>query len=220
MPNINLIAARREEKKRLERIAGQLFIGMGASVGVLLLLGFYLAARHLSLSADLQAAEQRMQKIQPTLDEIARLDKEKKDLMPKVETLESAKLDTMRWRAVFQAIPQCMPPDTWFTQLASQEGEEVKVTVQGLTTSQSQVGQLMTNMQGNLLFEKVDLSFNNLIKGTAQDPVTRVQFEVTTVLRSGKKADSADAGKSEKKTAQADTATPSLAPRTPEVPHG
>ena len=37
MPNINLIAVRREEKKKLERIASQLFIGLalGAILGII-----------------------------------------------------------------------------------------------------------------------------------------------------------------------------------------
>jgi Tfp pilus assembly protein PilN len=184
MPNVNLIAAHRDERKKIERIAGQLFIALGTSVGIFVLLGFYLAARHLSLNADMAAAEARMQKLRPILSEINRIDSERSSLLPKVETLENAKIDTLRWRAVFQLVAQSTPSDTWLSQLSSTEGEEPKITLTGLTSSQTQVGQLMTNLQAHPLFAKVDLSYNQTLPPSPNDNVQRVQFEVVTILRS------------------------------------
>ena len=50
MPNINLISARREEKKRLETLTRQLFTGVAASAALLMLTGLYLGGRTLTLN--------------------------------------------------------------------------------------------------------------------------------------------------------------------------
>ena len=53
MPNVNLIAVRRAEKKRLERNTRRLFLGLTAEVAALALVGSYLGARQIALRSSL-----------------------------------------------------------------------------------------------------------------------------------------------------------------------
>jgi Tfp pilus assembly protein PilN len=211
MPNINLIAPRREEKKKLERAAGQLFVGLGSSVGVLLLLASYMAARHLSMNADMSSAEQRMEKIQPTLDEIERIKKETSDLIPKVEQLEAAKLQTLRWKAVFLALSKTTPRNTWLTQLSASEGDSPSLTIQGQTESQAQAANMNEALQRESVFQSVDIKGTDTVSvalpskpNEAPQQVQRIQFNLTAQLKPIQKAQPQEAPKDgATKTAQA-----------------
>jgi Tfp pilus assembly protein PilN len=193
MPNINLIAARREEKKKLERVASHLFIGLGASVGVLLLLASYMGARHLSMNSELAGADQRMEKIQPTLDEIDRIEKERNALIPKLDQLEAAKTQTMRWQAVFLALSHATPSNTWLSQLSSTEGDSPTITIQGQTDNEHLVAEITQALQRESVFQTVDLKNTSAVNVTQNEAggksvqVTRSQFEIQAQLRSIKK---------------------------------
>ena len=115
MPNINLIAARREEKKRMERLTRQLFFGLAASVGALVVLVTYLGAERFKLNGELAEAQEKIQRLQPKLDEIARIQKDTNDLKPKVDTLQTAKSATLRWRVLMTAVSQAIPDNTFIT---------------------------------------------------------------------------------------------------------
>ena len=182
MPNINLIAARREEKKRLERTTRQLFFGFAASVGVMFLLGTYLGARRLALNADLSDATAKMQKLQPTLDRIAEVEKQTNELRPKVDTLQTAKMETLRWRSLFTVISQSIPESTWITSLASSGGDAGTLTLNGTASSQTLVGSTMTRLGTHPVFDKVDLGFTQS-GGNPNDAVQSVTFQINAHLR-------------------------------------
>ena len=210
MPNINLIAARREEKKKLERIASQLFVGLGASVGVLLLMASYMGARHFSMNSELAGAEQRMQKIQPTLDEIDRIEKERNALIPKVDQLEAAKAQTLRWQAVFLALSRSTPANTWLSQVQSSEGDSPTITIQGQTDNEHLVSEIAEALHREPVFQTVDLKGTNAVTVTQTGPdgkpvqVTRSEFNITAQLKPLKKPDAPkDAPKETPKTAMA-----------------
>jgi Tfp pilus assembly protein PilN len=184
MPNINLIAARREEKKKLERIASQLFVGLGASVGALLLLASFMGARHFQMNSELAGADQRMQKIQPTLDEIDRIEKERNALIPKLDQLEAAKAQTLRWQAVFLALSKATPSNTWLSQVSSSEGDSPTITLQGQTDNEHLVSDITQALAKDPVFLAVDLKNTSAVNITQNDvagkPVqmTRSQFEI------------------------------------------
>ncbi len=182
MPNINLIAARREEKKRLERITRQLFFGFAASVGVLIVLGTVLTARRLSLSSDLADANTQMLKLQPTLDRIAEVEKQTKELKPKVETLQTAKLETLRWRSLFTVVSQSIPNSTWITSLSSTGGDGGMITLNGTANSQTLVGDTMTRLGTHPIFDKIDLGFTQS-NGKPEDLAQAVTFQINAHLR-------------------------------------
>jgi Tfp pilus assembly protein PilN len=185
MPNINLIAVRREEKKRLERLTRQLFFGLAGSVGVFVLLVLYLGAKRLTMMSDLREAEARMQSLQPKLDRIAQLEKDQDTIRPKVDTLQTAKTDTTRWRAVLQVISQSIPGDTWLSGLSTNvSGEDTTLSLSGTSASQSLVGETMTRIGSHPLFDRVDLRYTQAAPPTPGDPIIRVNFDIGAHLRS------------------------------------
>jgi len=185
MPNINLIAARREEKKRLERTTRQLFFGLAGAVGVFVLLVLYLGARRYAMMSDLREAEARMQTLQPKLDRIAQLEKDEEAIRPKVDTLQTAKVATIRWRAVLQVISQSIPSSTWLSSLNTAiAGADTTLNLSGTSASQSLVGETMTRIGSHPLFDRVDLRFTQAIPGPPGDPTVRVNFEIGAHLRS------------------------------------
>jgi Tfp pilus assembly protein PilN len=199
MPNINLIAARREEKKRLERLTRQLFFGLAGSVGVLALLGLYLTAQEFAINGEKREAEARMQTLQPKLDRIAQIEKDQQDLKPKVETLQDAKAATLRWRAVLQAVSQSVPAETWLSGLNTNgNAEDTTINLAGMTATQTLVGETMTRLGVHPLFDRIELKFTQTAPVTATDPTQRVAFEIAAHLRSLKKEEKKPAGEAGK----------------------
>lgn len=185
MPTINLIASHRAEKKRIERLTRQLFFGLAASAGLFVSTGLYLTAARVQRAADLRDAEAHLQMLQPKLDRIAQVEKDKGILQPKVETLQTAKLNTLRWKAVFQVVSQSLPPDTYLNNLsATGTDDSTSIKLNGLTATQTLVGETMTRLNTNPLFDKIDLAFTQSSPVSSVDPTPRVTFEIGAHLRS------------------------------------
>ncbi|HVK04944.1 MAG TPA: PilN domain-containing protein [Armatimonadaceae bacterium] len=190
MPNINLISARREEKKRLETLTRQLFTGVAASAALLMLTGLYLGGRTLTLNGELASLNAEMLRLQPTLDRIAEVETETASLTPKVDTLEGARLSTLRWPTLFMAISQSLPSGTWLSNLTSTGGaEDTNLTLTGMTSSQTLVGQTMSQIQLHPIFGKADLTFSNTTNANTDDKVQRVQFEIKAQVRPVRRAE-------------------------------
>lgn len=207
MPNINLIAEKREEKKRLERITRRLFFGLAASVGAFLMLISFLGARRLSLLGEMADAESQMTRLKPTLARITEIENQTSDLTPKVDTLVTAKANTLRWRALFQVVSQSVPPSIWLSGMASQQtgtpGEEnTTITLTGLAANQSLVGETMTRLGAYPLFDRVDLRFTQL-SGSPTELVQRIGFEIGAHLKpTQEKKEEVKDGEATAKTAQ------------------
>lgn len=184
MPNVNLIAARREEKKRLETMTRRLFLGLIGSVMCLLILVSVLGARRIGLNNDLAAADIRMKRLQPTLDNIAQIEKDTSELAPKVEMLQTAKSGTLRWRALFQIVSQSVPQAAWLSGMTSiGASDDMTITLTGMAGSQTLVGETMSRLNAYPLFDKVDLRFTQT-SGSADDPIQRISFEIGAHLKS------------------------------------
>lgn len=184
MPNINLIADRREEKKKLEQLTRQLFFGLAGSVGALALLVIYLGTQQFSASAELNELNARMTALQPTLDRIAQVEKETGGLAPKVATLEEARDATMRYRALLQDISQAVPQGAWITNLASSgEIKDTSLRLSGTAASQTTVALAMTQLQARPTFDKVDLVSTNISGGQDGNGPMRFTFELNAHLR-------------------------------------
>lgn len=191
MPNVNLIAARRAEKKRVEKNTRRLFFGLAVEVGVLVLLGSYIGARQIALRGALTEANTRMQKLQPTLDRIAQIEKDTTILKPKVDTLLGAKADTLRWRAMLQIVSLSVPSNAWLTSITSQgSGADTTITISGNAGTQTIVGETMTRLGSFPVFDKIDLRFTQL-SSAPTDVVPRFTFEIGAHLKSTRPVEAA-----------------------------
>lgn len=184
MPNINLIAARRAEKKRLIRTTRRLFLGLAVEVGAVVLLVSWIGARQIALNKSLAQANFRMTKLQPTLDRLALVEKEITALKPKLDTLETAKSDTLRWRAMLQIVSQSIPTSAWLSSIGSASVEdEATITLTGVAASQTLVGETMTRLGAFPVFDKIDLRFTQLLDRTGDRATPRVSFEIGARLK-------------------------------------
>jgi Tfp pilus assembly protein PilN len=184
MPNINLISARRAEKKKIEQWTRQLFYGLVGSVGAFILLGSYLGIQRLAMENERREAEEALLRLKPKLDRIAQINADKESLLPKVATLQQARADTLRWRAVLQVVSQSVPYDTWLTAInATGAGESTVLRLVGSASSQSLVGDMMLRLNQHPLFTKVDLTFTTAVQSLTGTAPSRFNFEVAAQLR-------------------------------------
>lgn len=166
MPFINMISERREQQALLVRRRRQLLLILLAEVGVLAGVFSFLGMSNLSLQARLNRAQQEIQKLKPTLELIAKTERDTQALMPKLRTLTEAQQHTRRWYATINGIARCLPADVWLTGITSsqtQDGEKKKqttvITLTGSTMTQQQVGEMMLRLNTIPTFEKVELHF-------------------------------------------------------------
>lgn len=157
MPNINLIAARRQEKRRLEKLTRQLFFATTGTVAGFVAVGSYFITQRFALMGDIAEANTHLSKLQPKLLEIEQIKKETADKQPKVETLEKARYETLRWTMLFQSVSLALPPDVWLTTLGAPDGEPIIVTLAGSAPSQNVAAQVVQKLLKQPLFEKVEI---------------------------------------------------------------
>lgn len=198
MPNINLIAARRQEKRRMEKLTRQLFFGLSGTVAGFVAVASYFITQRFALIGDIAEADSRMSKLQPKLQEIDRIKKETADKQPKVETLEKARYETLRWTMLFQSVALALPPDVWLTSLGAPDGEAIVVTLAGSAPSQNAAAQIVQNLLKQPLFDQVEIPSIN-----RNDLDKRFMFQILAHMKP------LDAPKppepTEKKTAQVET---------------
>jgi Tfp pilus assembly protein PilN len=192
MPNINLIAARRADKKRVEQNTRRLCLGLAAEMGALVLLVSWVGARQISLRGALSAADAHLTRLEPTLKRIDQIEKDTGVLKPKLDTLVAAKADTLRWRAMLQIVSQSVPANAWLTGITSSgTGEDTTIAIAGSAGSQTLVGETMTRLGSFPVFDTVELRFTQLAGGGPENQVPRVNFEIGAHLKSTRPAEPA-----------------------------
>lgn len=169
MPSINMIAARRAEKKRVEKmvyiallvIVGELALTMGV-------VGFMTARVH-AANSNIRQLDTQLTRLQPTVDRIQRYEGEIKELKPRLELLGKSRNQTLLWYAVLHDLASSMPEKTWLTSLATNLTVESSssggttatptVNISGSSISQKLVGDAMLSLDQCPEFSKVDLSY-------------------------------------------------------------
>ena len=91
MPSINMIAVRREEKRRQEQNIRKLLYAILGEIGLVVLVAFVLTARILVTQNQVGRLSERVNALQPSVTKIQQLQSETAELMPKVQTLDGAK---------------------------------------------------------------------------------------------------------------------------------
>ena len=199
MPNINLIAERRQEKRRIERLSRQLFFTLSSSLAIFVAMGSYLLTARITLMSDVADADHRMDKLKPVIAEIEQVKKETADKQPKLQTLEQARYDTLRWTLLFQAVAESLPKDVWLTTIGAPEGEPVVVNLSGSAPTQTIAGQVALNLKKRALFEKVEIPNTQRI-----EKESRFVFQITAQIKPITIPAPPPLATEEKKTAQAE----------------
>jgi len=187
MPLINMISEHREQQARLIRRRKQLLSVLLLEVGLLAGVFSFLMAGNLALQARLDRVQREVQRLQPSLELVAKIERETQELMPRLRTLTEAQQHTQRWYATINGIARCLPADVWLTGISSTQvqqsdrGQATQITITGSTLTQQQVGEVMLRLNTIPTFESVELhytqqrNYNNL---------EAVDFEVAARVRS------------------------------------
>lgn len=196
MPFINMISERREQQARLIRRRKQLLTVLLAEVAVLAGTFTLLGMGTMSLQARLNRAQQEIKRLQPTLELIAKTERDTQALMPKLRTLTEAQEHTQRWYATINGIARCLPADVWLTGISSsqtQDGDKKRqttvITLTGSTLTQQQVGEMMLRLNTIPTFEKVELHFT---QQRSYNNFETVDFELAARVQAPKEEEGKD----------------------------
>ncbi len=195
MPSINMIAVRREEKRRQELNIRKLLCGIGCEIGLVALVATVITARILVTQGEVNDLSARLAKLQPQVVRIQDLQSQTAALVPKVETLDGAKSDTLFWYKSFGAVTDSLAPQAWLTSMATGSGTAAAVesaapgaasggdptlNVAGMAMSQAEVGETMLHMNQSPSLDHVDLAFVQQQKVGEADAVA---FQMTVHLK-------------------------------------
>ena len=173
------------------------FIAILGEIGLVVAVAFVLTARILVTQNENNKLSDRVKALQPNVTKIQDLQTQTAMLLPKVQTLDGAKADTLFWYKNFYAVTTSLPPKTWLTSLATGTGAgaatgtgtvtpgaagggDPTLNLAGVAMSQAVVGEAMLRMNQAPSLDHVDLAFVQQQKlGTAD----AVAFQMTVHLK-------------------------------------
>lgn len=156
---INLIAARRAERKKREMIRGVLLRGMVGVGAAGLLASAFMTFSIQVVNSRIEDVTQQTAMLQDTVTQVEDLQSRMGALQPRVATLLKAQNATNRWRAVLQEISVSLPEKTWITSFASQAGATDSFTITGQSISQNHVGKAMMRLGSQPYIKEVSLQY-------------------------------------------------------------
>jgi Tfp pilus assembly protein PilN len=174
---INLIAARRAERRKLELIRGVLTRSMFAVGALTILGGAFMTFSIQNTRSRIRDVDAQTAMLQTTVARVEQLQANMADVQPRVATLLTAQNATNRWRAVLQEVGASLPPKAWITSFASQQTPPDSFVFTGQTMSHEKVGQAILHLTKKPYVRGVDLRYTQL------NPMGKiVSFEVAGTL--------------------------------------
>ena len=160
----------------MESLSRKLFFTLGGSLAIFVGVGSYLLTERIALSGSVAEAEQQMNKLKPIIAEIDQVKSQTAEKQPKLQTLEQARYDTLRWTLLFQSISESLPKDVWLSSLGAPGGDPIVVNLSGSAPTQTIASQVVLNLKKQPLFEKVEIP--NTTRTDA-----RFSFQITAQLK-------------------------------------
>ena len=117
MPSINLIAARREEKRRLEQHIRRLIYAILGEVGAIVLVASLMLVKVMTERGQITQLDGQIGLLQGKVNEIQALEQQTAELKPKVAILNEARNNTLYWYTAMQTIVASLPNETWLTNI-------------------------------------------------------------------------------------------------------
>jgi Tfp pilus assembly protein PilN len=165
VPNINLIASRREERLRLESLSRHLLFSIAIAFGLGVVGWSFLAVRTFSLRGELSDISAEIIKLQPAVDKIQYYREQTGELQPRIACLEKARQQTLYWRDLAESLGHSMARDTWLTSIDVEEKTDPKLgrvrdlVLKGVSFTQEQVGATMMHVNRKPYFDDVKLQY-------------------------------------------------------------
>ena len=190
MPSINMIAARRAEKKRLEKLVSTVFLVIIGEILITLAVVGFMTARVHAANVAVRELDAKLVDLQPTVNKIHRYEAEVKKLQPRLDLLSESREQTLLWYTILQDLGRSMPEKTWLTSISSttvQSGQGTTNTpatpipalnLSGMSVSQRLVGETMLRLNQFPEFKRVDLNFTQ----EGKVDTSTLEFQVTARL--------------------------------------
>ncbi len=190
MPSVNMIAARRAEKQRLEQSTRKIVYAIVAEAGLALLLASVFTLRFVTVHNQISELNGQIKSLAPRVAQIQQLQEDTDKLQPKLTALNTARDTTMFWYSTLESLSSSLTPSTWLTGLttagvatptapapfaavattattsttaapgpAAAPAAGASITLQGMSTSQSEVGKTMLAMNKEPSVGQVTLNF-------------------------------------------------------------
>jgi Tfp pilus assembly protein PilN len=155
---INLIAARRAERRKLELIRAVMVRAMLGIAAATTLGAVVMTFQVQTVKSRIDDVNQQTAALQDTVSRVELLQAQMGALQPRVATLLKAQNSTNRWRAVLEEISISLPEKTWITSFASQAGAD-GFTITGQSASQNEVGKAMMRLGTQAYIKDVNLQY-------------------------------------------------------------
>lgn len=214
MPNINLVAARREEKRQITTLSRQLFVGLIASGAILFaaIAGWGIVLT--SQGAQMRELDAKLAELQPKIDRIEQRKRDIAALKPKVDTLDNARISSLRWRAFMNTLADATPSYVYYTSVTTGgDSTNPTVSLKGMAPSNAIVGEVAQRLSnnGNSMVEGVEiLQVTN--SSAPEDPVQKVTFDMNLFLRTVSLGDAAPPSSPTSNTANTDAVSSAVKP--------
>jgi Tfp pilus assembly protein PilN len=172
MISVNMISARRAEHLKMLRWVRALGLATTIVGAGMFAVNFFVRVQIFATGVALHAVEDELGRLKPALDRLAQV---------QLQTLDKAQTDTMKWHKVLCSLRKTVPNRAWLTSLNVDGGrdEDQTVRLNGITVSQSLVGETMLRLNATKLYKTVDLHFTQSGKMGERDTV---EFEVAAHL--------------------------------------
>ncbi|OFX15301.1 MAG: hypothetical protein A2Z18_11450 [Armatimonadetes bacterium RBG_16_58_9] len=162
----------------MERDMRRLVIVIAVELVFAIFLGGWVATRIFTTRSRIADLDVRIANFEPTVRQIERYQKATAKLVPKMDLLNQAKTGTMRWYNTLDRLAESMPASTWLTRISTgsvKDGEDVVLSLSGLSPTQAKVGETMMRLSLNPDFESVDLHYT---RNTDVGLASAIEFEV------------------------------------------
>lgn len=194
MPSINMIAARRAEKKKQEQHVKSLAYAVLAEIGLVFLAISILSLRLMTTNARAATLDGQLSKLEPKVIQIHDLQSKIAAITPKVAMLAGAKADTMFWYNGVSDISSCLSGKTWLTGLSTAtastatgfggpgtaEANAPTVSLLGSAGNPDMVGDTILKLNTLPSLDKVELAF---VQHQQIGTVDAVTFQMNVYLK-------------------------------------
>jgi type IV pilus assembly protein PilN len=160
MIRINLLPVR-ETKRQANLRKHAVFLGLAAGVGVCLSigLGVSVAARTSAKQAQIQIANEELQKLQKTRDEVEKFRAEKAEIERKLGVIANLEKTRTGQVKIFDEIATRIPERVWLDEMSLKSGV---ISLSGVSIDAEIVAEFMTSLSASELFRDVTLTETTL----------------------------------------------------------
>lgn len=194
MPSINMIAARRADKRRLEQNRRKLFYVILGELGLMLIILSGMTVKLVATGLQSTELSAELDNLKGRVDQIQKLQDATATLQPKLTALDQATSNTLYWYTALQNVSQSLPQSAWLTQMATAgdaavhqsaaagqpaPGQLARVTFTGEAANQFDVGTAMLRLN---LYPDID---NVKLHQITQDSTVKneVNFQLEVQLK-------------------------------------